>query len=97
MTETKVEAMTEEIPDRIALTFKGQNILVTGGTGFLGKVIIEKFLRCLPNTEQIFMLIRPKKGKDPKHRLDEVFSSPVSVTRQFLQNPSTTQKILFPL
>ena len=81
MTETKVDTMTkEEIPDRIALTFKGQNILVTGGTGFLGKVIIEKFLRCLPNTEQIFMLIRPKKGKDPKHRLDELFNSPLFKT-----------------
>ncbi|XP_015432153.1 PREDICTED: putative fatty acyl-CoA reductase CG5065 [Dufourea novaeangliae] len=72
MTETRVE---EEIPDRIALTFKDQNILITGGTGFLGKVIVEKFLRCLPNTKQIYLLIRPKKGKDPKHRLDEIFNS----------------------
>ncbi|XP_076163589.1 putative fatty acyl-CoA reductase CG5065 isoform X2 [Ptiloglossa arizonensis] len=70
--ETKVE---EEIPDRIALTFKDQNILITGGTGFLGKVITEKFLRCLTNTKQIYMLVRPKKGKDPKHRLEEIFNS----------------------
>lgn len=78
MTETRVETMTEEeIPDRIALTFKDQNVLITGGTGFLGKVMIEKFLRCLPMTKQIFMLVRPKKGKDPKQRLDELFSSPL--------------------
>ncbi|XP_076618338.1 fatty acyl-CoA reductase 1-like [Colletes latitarsis] len=76
MTVTKVETnMEEEIPDRIALTFKDQNILITGGTGFLGKVIIEKFLRCLPNTEQIYVLVRPKKGKDPNHRLEEIFNS----------------------
>ncbi|CAL7951772.1 unnamed protein product [Xylocopa violacea] len=71
------EPKVEEIPDRIAETFRGQNILITGGTGFLGKVIIEKFLRCLPDTEQIYMLIRSKKGKDPKHRLEEIFNSPL--------------------
>lgn len=77
------ESKVEEIPDRIAESFKGQNILITGGTGFLGKVVVEKFLRCLPNTEQIYMLIRPKKGKDPKHRLEEIFNSPVSIFSKF--------------
>ncbi|XP_076643125.1 putative fatty acyl-CoA reductase CG5065 [Halictus rubicundus] len=72
--ETKVE---EEIPDRVALVFKDQNILITGGTGFLGKVIVEKFLRCLPSIKQIYMLVRPKKGKNPKHRLEEIFNSPL--------------------
>ncbi|XP_076277547.1 putative fatty acyl-CoA reductase CG5065 [Lasioglossum baleicum] len=72
--ETKVE---EEIPDRVALVFKDQNILVTGGTGFLGKVIVEKFLRSVPSIKQIYMLVRPKKGKNPKHRLEEIFNSPL--------------------
>ncbi|XP_076754542.1 putative fatty acyl-CoA reductase CG5065 isoform X2 [Xylocopa sonorina] len=71
------EPKVEEIPDRIAETFRGQNILITGGTGFLGKVILEKFLRCLPDTQQIYMLIRSKKGKEPKHRLEEIFNSPL--------------------
>lgn len=74
MTEAKIE----ELPDRIAEVFKGREILLTGGTGFLGKVIIEKFLRCLPEVGQIYLLIRPKKGKDPKNRLDEVFNNAVS-------------------
>ncbi|XP_011860548.1 PREDICTED: putative fatty acyl-CoA reductase CG5065 [Vollenhovia emeryi] len=64
-------------PDRVAETFAGQKILVTGGTGFLGKVMIEKMLRCLPDVAQIYVLIRTKKGKDPKHRLDEIFNSPL--------------------
>ena len=81
MARPKVE---EEIPDRIAETFKGQNILITGGTGFLGKVIIERFLRCLPNTEQIYMLIRTKKEKDPKRRLEEIFNSPVNISNKYL-------------
>jgi len=73
------QSKTEDVaPDRIAETLAGCKILVTGGTGFLGKVLIEKILRCLPDVEHIYMLVRPKKGKDPKHRLDEIFNSPVS-------------------
>ena len=74
MTETKID----ELPDRVASIFKDSHILITGGTGFLGKVIIEKFLRRLPEIGQIYLLIRPKKGKDPKLRLDEIFNSAVS-------------------
>lgn len=67
-----------DAPDRIVETFAGRKILVTGGTGFLGKVLIEKFLRCLPEITQIYMLIRPKKSKDSKQRLLEILESPVS-------------------
>lgn len=69
----------EDIPDRIAEMFDGREIFVTGGTGFLGKVMIEKFLRCIPNVGKIHLLVRPKKGKDPKHRLEEIFNSAVSL------------------
>ncbi|XP_012263918.2 putative fatty acyl-CoA reductase CG5065 isoform X2 [Athalia rosae] len=71
MAETKMEG----IPDRIAETLKGRHILITGGTGFLGKVMLERLLRCMPDIGTIHLLVRPKKGKDPKHRLDEIFNS----------------------
>ncbi|XP_020291339.1 putative fatty acyl-CoA reductase CG5065 [Pseudomyrmex gracilis] len=74
MDQTKVDDVA---PDRIAETFVGRRILVTGGTGFLGKILIEKFLRCLPEIAQIYMLIRTKKNKDPKHRLEEIFNSAI--------------------
>lgn len=62
-------------PDRIAEVFAGKDILITGGTGFLGKVLIEKLLRSCYDLRTIYLLIRPKKGKEPKQRLEEIFSN----------------------
>ncbi|KAG7214156.1 hypothetical protein KM043_001507 [Ampulex compressa] len=83
MTSTKFEedaTRMEEVPDRLAQTFEGRSILITGGTGFMGKVMIEKFLRCLPKVGHIYMLVRVKRGKDPKQRLEEIFDSPLFET-----------------
>lgn len=73
---TKINA--EELPDRIADFFRDREILITGGTGFIGKVMVEKFLRCLPEIGHIYLIVRVKKGKDPKHRLEDMLNSEVS-------------------
>lgn len=53
--------------------FPGKNILITGVTGFLGKVVLEKLVREVPEVGKIFLLIRPcpKKGTAPADRLRE--------------------------
>ena len=48
--------------------YRGKNILITGTTGFLGKVLLEKFLYSLPDIGVIFILIRRKKGLDLNER-----------------------------
>lgn len=40
--------------------FAGRTILLTGVTGFLGKALLEKILRCLPQVRRVYVLIRPK-------------------------------------
>lgn len=42
--------------------FHNKSILVTGTTGFLGKVLLEKILYSLPEVNTIYILIRGKKG-----------------------------------
>ena len=40
--------------------YTNKNILITGTTGFLGKVLLEKFLYAVPNCGKIYILIRHK-------------------------------------
>lgn len=66
-------------PDRVAETLKGHVFFITGGSGFLGKVLIEKLLRSCSQIDKIYILIRQKKGKEPKQRLEEIFNLKVRI------------------
>jgi alcohol-forming fatty acyl-CoA reductase len=44
----------------------------------MGKVLIEKLLRSCSSIENIYLLIRQKKGKDIHTRVEELFDDPVS-------------------
>ena len=39
--------------------YANKTILLTGSTGFLGKVILEKVLRSLPVVKTIYLAIKP--------------------------------------
>lgn len=59
------------------------NIFITGGTGFLGKVLLNKILTSCPGIENIYLLVRNKRGKDVHSRVEEIFEDPVSVKNFF--------------
>lgn len=69
----------QNLPDRIAAIFNGRSILVTGGSGFLGKLLVERLLRRCDGVKTIYLLIRNKKGKTPHERISEIFSNAVSI------------------
>lgn len=54
-----------------------KNVFITGGTGFLGKTLIDKLLRSCPDIENVYLLVRPKKGVDIHTRLEEIFDDEV--------------------
>lgn len=51
----------------ISSFYDNKKILITGVTGFVGKVLLEKFLWSLPNTDKFFLLIRNKVKKKNKY------------------------------
>lgn len=57
--------------------YAGRSIFITGATGFLGKVLIEKLLRSCPDVTEIFILIRPKKGLSVNDRLKKMLDNKV--------------------
>ncbi|XP_044017830.1 putative fatty acyl-CoA reductase CG8306 isoform X1 [Aphidius gifuensis] len=61
---------------RVVEFYHNKNVFITGGTGFLGSCLIDKLLRCT-NVNNIYLLIRPKKGKNINERLEELTKNSV--------------------
>jgi len=49
--------------------YAGRSVFITGATGFMGKVLVEKLLRACPEIASIYLLVRSKKGVDPLARI----------------------------
>ncbi|KAI1705671.1 male sterility protein domain-containing protein [Ditylenchus destructor] len=70
--------MTAEVNSwRVAEAFEGRCVFVTGASGFLGKVLVEKLLYSIPQIKNIYLLIRPLKNLTPKERLEKILQSPI--------------------
>lgn len=70
--------LQERTSSKIADGFENSTVFLTGATGYLGKMFLEKLLR-LSKTVKVFILVRPKKGKDTRTRFQEIFEGPVGL------------------
>jgi fatty acyl-CoA reductase len=63
--------------DSINEYYSGKSVLITGATGFVGKLLIEKLLYSCDKIAKIYCLIRDKNGHSGEERLNEITSSKV--------------------
>ncbi|KAM3345797.1 hypothetical protein ACQJBY_020370 [Aegilops geniculata] len=56
--------------DSVVEYFRGKSILITGSTGFLGKVLVEKILRVQPDVKKLFLLIRASNVESAKLKIE---------------------------
>ncbi|XP_026822567.1 fatty acyl-CoA reductase wat-like [Rhopalosiphum maidis] len=56
----------------VAGSFENGVVLITGSTGFLGKMLTEKLLRCCP-VNRIAILVRSKKGFSASQRVADIY------------------------
>ncbi|HVN27310.1 MAG TPA: SDR family oxidoreductase, partial [Candidatus Binataceae bacterium] len=65
--------------------FKGRRILITGATGFLGKVFLSLMLRWHPEVERFYLLIRgDRRGANNRYRREILDSPALGPVREHL-------------
>nr|CAD7399377.1 unnamed protein product [Timema cristinae] len=56
--------------------YEGRSLFITGATGFLGKLLVEKLIRSCPGVGQIYLLTRSKQGQDVAGRVTSLLKDP---------------------
>lgn len=73
--------------------YRGRKVLVTGASGLMGKVLIEKLLYSVPDIGCIYALIRPKRGKSPESRIEDMWKLPL-FSRIREEKPQQMKKVV---
>uniref|UniRef100_A0A8C0XVV2 Fatty acyl-CoA reductase n=1 Tax=Cyprinus carpio carpio TaxID=630221 RepID=A0A8C0XVV2_CYPCA len=73
--------------------YAGKNVLITGATGFMGKVLMEKLLRSCPDVKALYILVRPKAGQSMSERVQDMMMCKL-FDRVREDNPDFHQKII---
>ncbi|ETE59012.1 hypothetical protein L345_15260, partial [Ophiophagus hannah] len=69
-----------EMTDTVSLVgtyYSGKSVLVTGATGFMGKVLVEKLLRSCHGVKAIYVCVRPKGGRSMQTRVENLLKCKV--------------------
>ncbi|XP_063242149.1 fatty acyl-CoA reductase wat-like isoform X2 [Bacillus rossius redtenbacheri] len=74
--------------------YRDCGVLVTGATGFLGKLTIEKILRSCPGVRTVYALVRPKRGLSVDQRKKALLDN-VVFDRMKRERPDSVDKIVF--
>ncbi|GMR60419.1 hypothetical protein PMAYCL1PPCAC_30614, partial [Pristionchus mayeri] len=84
--------MTDSMPSVNSL-FAGRTVFLTGGSGFVGKVVIEKFLHDIPDIKRLYVLVRPAKGKTADERWEAIHTKSEIFNRTREDCPGAIAKV----
>lgn len=73
--------------------FARSNVLITGVTGFVGKVLLEKLLRSCPDVGSIYLIVRGKRGLSAEDRMADILKMQL-FHRLRNERPQAFQKIV---
>ncbi|KAI5708920.1 hypothetical protein M8J76_006292 [Diaphorina citri] len=82
----------DDTPSPIQEFYKDQTVFITGATGFLGSLLVEKLLRCCPQIRKLILLIRKGKSNSVDERVRDYFNDTV-FDRLRLTNPNYHEKV----
>lgn len=72
--------------------FAGRAVFITGASGFMGQVLVERLLSTCPDIERLFLLLRRKKDSSPEERLQQLKDSQIFDDLR-KKNPSQLDKL----
>ncbi|XP_075988903.1 fatty acyl-CoA reductase wat-like [Anticarsia gemmatalis] len=87
-----MNAVIERGDSNVQQFYRDATVFLTGGSGFIGKQLIEKLFRSCA-IKKLYMLTRPKKGKTIQQRLDSMFEDPL-YERLRSKQPKFADKII---
>ncbi|XP_071581063.1 putative fatty acyl-CoA reductase CG5065 [Temnothorax nylanderi] len=73
--------------------YRNRSIFITGATGFMGKVLVEKLMRSCPHIRNLYLLMRPKRGQNVQERLQGILNGPLFETLR-RDSPDQLTKII---
>ena len=74
--------------------YEGKTIFLTGTTGFVGKVVLEKIIRSLPGFKKVFVMVRAKKNMNVRERFEKMILNSEIFVPLFQDNPNLRQTLL---
>lgn len=78
---------------KIAKWYDGRSIFITGASGFMGKVMLEKLLYTCDGIKYIYILLRGKRGRTPTQRIEDMWQLPL-FERLRKKDPNAIKKVI---